>query len=98
MAHHINYKMPRARKESSFTVYPFSQGERMLRLQSENHCIIVDTEKNKMLVSKRFAQYPRFEYCDPKYGGKVMDIPAEIQSQVDEIVKAPTGKEVSLVG
>ena len=96
MAHSVTYKMPKARSESKFVVYPFTQGARMLKLQSQNHCIIVDTQENCMMVSKRFAQYPRFEFCQPSAGGKIVDIPAEVQAQLNDIINAPTGNVVKL--
>lgn len=98
--YNVKYKMPRSRKESDFVVYPFTAEDDKLKLQSENHCIIVIVEgkhKGKMLVSKRFNQYPRFEFCLPSNGGKVLDTPKEIQEQIDEIRKNPTGKIVRLV-
>ena len=96
MAHHVTYKMPRARKESRFTVYPFSKGDLKIQLQSDNHCMIVLVERGKTLVSKRFAQYPTFAACHPGHGGKVIDTPKEIQEQVEEIMKTPTGRIVTL--
>lgn len=84
----IEFKMPRARKASDFVVYPWNEGDTRYKLQSGNHCIIVDVESNNMLVSKRFAQYPRFEYCNPALGGKGMALPVEIKSQLMVIVES----------
>jgi len=97
---YVNYKMPRARKSSKFVVYPFTADDKGIKLQSENHCIIAyvnGNNKGKMLVSPRFNQYPRFEGCLPEFGGKCLDIPNEIQVQLDEIIKRPTGKVVRLI-
>lgn len=100
-ASHITYKMPRARTVSEFTVYPFKADSSQIKLQSDNHCIIVCISGNKagtMFVSKRFNQYPRFEYCLPCNGGKQHDTPADILAQLKPILAAPTGLIVSLVG
>ena len=99
MPHIITYKMPRARKTSEFVVYPFTTEASNLKLQSDNHCLVVYVSgKNagKTLVSKRFAQYPSFSACLPQNGGKVIDTPAEILAQLDSVIKNPTGKVVRL--
>lgn len=87
----ITFKMPRARKESEFTVYPWSEGDTRYKLQSDNHCIIVNLEKGIMMVSQRFAQYPRFEYCNPALGGKALPLAEEIKSQLESIIEAKEG-------
>ena len=99
MTHYVNFKMPRARKESQFIVYPFTADEKTLKLQSDNHCIIVHVDgefKGKMFVSKRFNQYPRFDACAPRFGGTMKDTPSEITEQLTKIMETPTGKIVQL--
>jgi hypothetical protein len=49
-----------------------------------------------MLVSKRFNDYPRFSHCNPELGGKLCDLPAEINEQLKKIAENPTGKVVRL--
>jgi len=96
----VTYKMPRARKESVFTVYPFTAESEQIKLQSENHCIVVFVSgemKGQCFVSPRFNQYPRFEACHPRHGGKQQATPEEISKQLDIILKTPTGKVVRLV-
>ena len=100
-APHVSYKMPRARTAAEFTVYPFTADDSQIRLQSDNHCIVVMVSgplKGKSFYSKRFNQYPRFEYCQPQHGGKMVDTPATITEQLTLILAAPTGHIVSLVG
>ena len=100
-ASHVSYKMPRARTISEFTVYPFTKDDNSIKLQSDNHCIIVyhvGPLAGYMLVSKRFNQYPIFAACMPAHGGKCIPTPDAITQQVTEIRKAPTGHTVLLVG
>lgn len=100
-ASHVTYKMPRARKVSEFTVYPFTKDDNSIKLQSDNHCIIVfhaGTNAGYMLVSPRFNQYPIFAACIPANGGKCHPTPDAITKQIAEIRKAPTGHTVLLVG
>jgi hypothetical protein len=99
MANYVKFKLPRARKVSDFIVYPFTAEDESIKLQSDNHCMIVfvgGENKGKTLQSKRFAQYPRFEYCDPRNGGNVIDTPKEITDQLELILKNPTGKIITL--
>lgn len=100
-ASYINYKMPRARTISDFIVYPFTKDDTQIKLQSDNHCIIViisGDQSGHMFVSKRFNQYPRFEFCAPRNGGKKVATPATITEQLTPILAAPTGHTVLLVG
>lgn len=98
MAQYITYKLPRTRSVSKFIVYPHAAGAKVINLQSDNHCIIVYPDDNEMWVSKRFAQYPTFTACSPKFGAKCMEIPGEIREQLAEIRKHPAGKTVTIVG
>lgn len=96
---HVNFKMPRARTESQFTIYPFTADDSQIKLQSDNHCIVVMVSgplMGKSFLSKRFNQYPRFEYCQPQHGGKMVDTPETITAQLVPILAAPTGHVVTL--
>ena len=98
-ASNIMYKMPRARTVSEFTVYPFTKDDSQIKLQSDNHCIVVMVSgplEGKSFLSKRFNQYPRFEYCTPALGGRMVDTPATITEQLTPILAEPTGRVVSL--
>jgi len=100
-ASYVNFKMPRARTESAFIVYPFTKDDSQIKLQSDNHCIIVIISgklQGQMFVSKRFNQYPRFEFCLPQNGGKKLATPDTITEQLKPILAAPTGHTVLLVG
>ena len=100
-ASHITYKMPRARTVSEFTIYPFTADDECIKLQSDNHCILVfigGEMAGTMFVSQRFNQYPRFEYCKPQNGGKRLTTPATITEQLTPILAKPTGHTVLLVG
>ena len=96
MTHYITHKMPRARKESKFTVYPFAANENKIQLQSDHHCMLVIVDLGRTFVSKRYAQYPRFAGCHPANGGKIIDTPVDIKEQLDIILQSPTGKIVNL--
>ena len=97
MPRDIKYKLPRMRSESEFTVYPISAGDKLIKLQSDNHCMIVDLKNDRTLVSRRFNQYPRFEACLPKNGGKVINTPKEIIEQLQPYLDNPTGSRVNLL-
>jgi len=100
-ASYVNFKMPRARTESAFIVYPFTKDDKCIKLQSDNHCIMVfisGTNEGHSLVSKRFNQYPRFEFCLPQNGGKCIKTPDTITEQLKPILEEPTGHTVTLVG
>ena len=100
-ASYVNFKMPRARTISEFTVYPFTADDESIKLQSKNHCIIVfigGPTKGFMYQSKRFNQYPIFAACAARHGGKKVATPDTITEQLTEILKAPTGHTVLLVG
>lgn len=99
----IEFRVPRARNTSSFVVYPWSQGDKRYKLQNGNHCIIVDIEKEVMLVSKRFNQYPTFEYCNPELGGKLLRLSEDVKDQLEAITLSGHGVKsldgtVTLVG
>ena len=98
-ASHVTYKMPRARTASEFTVYPFTADDACIKLQSDNHCIMVfisGPSAGHMYQSKRFNQYPRFEHCMPQNGGKKVATPESITTQLIPILARPTGHIVSL--
>lgn len=100
-ASYVNFQMPRARTVSNFIVYPFTAHDEVIKLQSDNHCLMVCISGDNagyMFQSKRFNQYPRFEFCAPRNGGKKVVTPATITEQLTPILAAPTGHTVLLVG
>jgi hypothetical protein len=97
MPRNIKYKLPRMRTESEFTVYPNSAGDKFIKLQSDNHCMLVDLKNGRTLVSRRFDQYPHFEACLPQNGGKAIDTPDEIIEQLQPYLENPTGARVTLL-
>jgi len=89
-------KLPRARKASEFTIYPWVKTDKYLKLQSENHCLIFNRTSHFAIVSKRFNQYPRFEFCHPDMGGKEIKLSSEEIKQI--LSYTETGKTVVIVG
>lgn len=86
MANYITMKVPGARKAEEFIVYPFLEDEAEIKLQSDNRCVIIGRKSKNMYVSKRFAQYPRFDYCAPSLGGKKHPVPEDILEQAESFV------------
>lgn len=84
MAKHFELKVPGARKTEQFILYPMAAADTIAKLQSDNRCIVVNTTSGRMHVSKRVAQYPRFESCKPQYGGKMHDAPADLLKWIEE--------------
>lgn len=93
---YIEIKLPKTRKAQNFIVYPWGATDTKLRLQSSNYCIIFDREEKTYLVSKRVANYPMFDHCLPRFGGRYLELPEEITTQL--MALEPTGKSVLIMG
>ena len=81
----VEFKLPRQRTAGEFVAYPYKHDGRYM-IQSDNHCIILLEEEGIMLVSKRFAQYPRFESCLVENGSKIVSLNTELLDAVKGII------------
>ena len=95
MAFIIEFELPGQREASKFTVYPFAEEDSHMLLRSKHNCIIVDFSAKKMRVSPRFNYDPVFQACA---GVAPVDVPDDLQVQIDYVLARPTGRVVELVG
>ncbi len=86
------------KKEQEFVLYPDSTANNYYALQSDNYCVIVRKDNLAVgIISKRFAQYPRFAFCDTAFGGRNIPVPNEVQEQITANVVTGPRKLITLV-
>ena len=61
---HITAKLGNMRKAVSWIVYPNNDCPKLLRLQSDHRCAVINRDTGVGRLSKHVANYPRFGHCE----------------------------------